>query len=348
MTGYHLRLSWNRLRRALKSRRRASGFTLTELLVAMLVGAIIITSLLTLVTQLTSANQRDAARTATQEDMQQAMDYISQDLREAAFVYDGACLAGTGTPSITDPLKCPGIVNSLPDAMTSTSSVTPVLAFWRVDPLPDGAAQTCRNLTLSATTSVAIDPWCISGRTYTLVVYGIDKGSSSSWQGKARLSRWYLSQFKDDGTTVNAEYVNPLATVKSRFPQWPYLRDDSTNAFITPTTLKPTGVKQVLVDFVDDGSGNTPTCSTLSNITPTTATIRSFYACVRGDTNAARTDTTGASNQELAVNQEVLLVLQGNVSGRGGTTKVTANQQFALAPIQTRVAVRGVLNKQPQ
>ncbi len=348
MTGYHLRSRWQRLFHPRKPRRHAKGFTLMELLVAMLVGSIIIVALLTLVAQLTEANQRDFARTATQEDMQQALDYIGQDLREAAFVYDGTCLAGVGTPSTTNPGNCPGIVNHLPDAMTSTGSVTPVLAFWRVDPLPDKVATSCRALELSVGSSTAVDPWCISGRTYTLVVYGIDKANSNKWQGKARLSRWYLSQFKDDGT-VNTEYVNPLGTITSRFPQWPYLRNDKTKAFDAPATMKPTGVKQVLVDFVDDGTpANTPACQTPSQITPTTATIRSFYACVRGDTQAARTDTTSASKEELAVNQEVLVVLQGNVSGRGGTTKVTANQLFATSPIQTRVAVRGVVNKQPR
>src|SRR5579883_288975 len=138
-----------RLRTAYQKLRMA-GFTLIELLVAMFVGGIITVALLSLVIQLVDVNQRDASRSDTQRDMQAAINYISQELREAVFVYDGDCLQGSVAPSgITATnfsSECPGVLNLVPPGLTGSSSGDtniPVLAFWRADPLPQGLLTEC-------------------------------------------------------------------------------------------------------------------------------------------------------------------------------------------------------------
>ena len=121
-----------RLRTGLQGRlkgRRSKGFTLIELLVAMIIGSLIVVALLTLVVQLTETNQKDAARTQVQQDMQAAMDYVAQDLRSAVFVYNGECLEGKNDPVFAK--SCPGIINHIPATINAKPNKVAVLAFWR-------------------------------------------------------------------------------------------------------------------------------------------------------------------------------------------------------------------------
>jgi prepilin-type N-terminal cleavage/methylation domain-containing protein len=352
----------------------APGFTLTELLVAMIIGGIVSLGLLTLVLQLAEANQTDNSRTETQRDMQQAMDYIAQDLREAVFVYDGACLEGTtagaALTATTFNTACPGLINHLPNAgnnrMDAGGGVTPVLAFWRLDPLPENVLTAttngCRTLAGNRPTApnqdvFAAAPHCEAGKTYTLVVYGINESNTGTWRGRSRLVRYALSQpFNADGTqNTTAGYVNPTASGRAQFQQWPYYRPSSgtqAGTVIAPTVARPEGVRQVLVDFVDrekfaSGTDLSTVCTSPAQITPRPATVtdayKSFYACVRGNTQASRTAGTLSEN---VANQEVLLVLTGNVAGRPGFN-INQTNAGRLAPLQTRVMVRGILNKNP-
>lgn len=338
-----------RLRRS----RRSAGFTLTELLVSIIIGGIISALLLTLVVQMTDTNQKDASRSETQRDMQAAMDFIVQDLREAVFVYDGVCLQGNGTPTAADfKSKCPGIVNHIP-ATVATGTSTPILAFWRTDPLPPGLAATCganfNRLNANPQPAAIQGVPCLSGASYSLVVYAIDTSNTTGlWRGKARLKRFKLSQFTENATTGanrSPGYVYPLPEPDSQFFQWPYIKQ-STNGTISignGQTALPTDTSQVLVDFVDDGLNNSfptqPTCIAPATITPLTTNnpIRGFYACVRG---SSITDTT-----EQGLNQEVQLVLTGNIAGRSGFPLASSSQ---LYPIQTRVLARGIVKKTPR
>jgi len=362
-----------------RSRHQFAGFTLIELLVSMIIGTLITVALLSLVVELTDVNQKDVSRTETQRDMQAALNYIAQDLREAVFVYDGACLQGAGT--ITDATlfasSCPGLANTslnlIPaslTAVTATDRSIPILAFWRADSLPDDLVQACRTnsnslATTPLPTAVQNVP-CISGRTYTLVIYSIvdnlTTSTSNVWQGRARLTRYQLTQFTSsttDGNAQNAGYVDPLPNTTSNFQQWPYQLVNG--AVVKAQTAQPTGTADVLVDFVDDTSiapGTTassapgvqvaPGCPDPSVITPSDSApfnpgnLRSFYACVRGK-------TLGAAATEQGVNQEALLVLTGNVAGRSGFPLTTgAGNTARLFPIQTRVLTRGIVNKSPK
>ena len=79
------------LRKILKkrlSRRIPRGFTLIEVLVSMVVAGFVISGLMFLVVDLLRTDQRELTLEQTQQDMKRALDYISDDLREADFVYD--------------------------------------------------------------------------------------------------------------------------------------------------------------------------------------------------------------------------------------------------------------------
>ncbi|MGA7937189.1 MAG: prepilin-type N-terminal cleavage/methylation domain-containing protein [Kovacikia sp.] len=360
------RLRWIKKLWLAHRKRPIAGFTLIELLVSMVIGTIITGALLSLVVDLNNTNQKDTARSETQRDMQLAMNYITQDLREAVYVYDGQCLQGSGAAT-TFSTFCPGLVNYIPAVMTSNSAAgqyIPALAFWRADTLPDAVLQQCR--TAATTSQAALDALtaanvpCISGKTYTLVVYAIvvdpQTTANNPWQGRARLVRYQFSQFSSSGA-ANPGWVNPLPDPGTTFQQWPFR---STTSAIQPTFVRPTNSPDVLVDFLDDTNAASlptnqqPNCQDPSDtsstattnpryvITPTSPTggVRSFFACIRGK-------TLTASTLEQSVNQEVRLVLTGNVAGRSGFPLNTASTT-RLFPLQTRVLVRGSINKLPQ
>lgn len=337
----------------------------------MIIGAFLVVLLLSLVVELTQTNQQDAARSQVQQDMQAAMDYITQDLREAVFVYNGECLQGNGTPTQnTVSTVCPGIVNHIPAAM-SQNGRTPVLAFWRTEPLPKAIKDLCRAQVTSLTDTdannqpsnalVQAGVPCISGNSYSLVVYALDTSDSNLWQGKARIVRYKLSQFKDNATSQNDQnrgYINPLNSPDSTFQQWPYgpRRSDKTfdNLQLVDAQVpgRPDNPAFALVDFVDnEGAVDQNACAefaatpqppetqeqTIANaLSPKSGAVQGFFACVR---NGGLRSAAGSG-----ANQDVLLSIVGNVTGQTGFTRQYDNEG-RLTPLQTRVMVRGVINK---
>ncbi len=184
--------------RSLRFQRKhpTTGFTLLELLISVFIGGIITSTLLYSVVELLKVNQRESSRAETQREMQLAMDYISSELRQAVFVYDGTCLNGAGAFAAN---ACPGITNFLPAAINTQPAgagvgTTPVLAFWRVDQLPQVLINLCATnasrLNDTDPASPIFSVPCLSRRTYSLVVYYLDTShAGNTWSGRARLKR---------------------------------------------------------------------------------------------------------------------------------------------------------------
>ena len=347
--GQHLRL--------FSKRRKSAGFTLIELLVAMVIASIITSVLLFLVVQLLQTSQRESARSDTQREMQMALDYIGRDLREAVYVYDGNCLAATPTPPAGS--SCTGLLRpgSLPPTI-STGNNLPVLAFWRVDPLPPAIDQLCKTNAAAFSEKdktrqdAALLPIsgipCVSRRMYTLVVYSLNWNADPSkadkpWNGRARIARYQMPQYSYGAATAAAITPGWLfpAGGDASFMSWPL----DAKGVDAPTRGTPSdsGNTQVLVDFVDQkglSSGTTDAvCPAvpLTNpvtpgytLTPASANNRGFYVCVKG----------GESNGNL--NQEVSVFLQGNAAGRPGLPLNASNVPISM---QTRVMTRGSLDK---
>jgi prepilin-type N-terminal cleavage/methylation domain-containing protein len=341
--------------------RRSSGFTLIELLVALIVGAIITTLVLGFTVSLMRNNQREASRSNTQREVQAAIDYINRDVREAVYVYDGDCLRTTGVKSSGNPATpantCPGLLKYLPTQLNATDNL-PVLAFWRLDPLPAQLlANICGNagnakaiVEKTAAPAIAAVP-CGARKMYTLVVYSLNRSNPGTWSGRSRITRYTLSPYTDaSGTNQTPGWYSPLVT---GFPTWPY--NPVTNALPAGPAGNWAGNNQTLVDFVDDrtndqGAANAPAvCPTVNNVaqdTPggfyaspaqsgaggygdTTTSRRIFYACVRGGDAAS-------------LNQEVIVRIQGNAAGQPG---VPLNNGSVPITMETRILTRGVLEK---
>ena len=94
------------------------GFTLTELLIAVFTAAIVISALLTAMVQILQSDRRENQKTQVQQQTQLALNYITQDLKQAVYVYD--------TPDITQ---------YIPDL--SAQEAIPILVFWKTEAIPE-------------------------------------------------------------------------------------------------------------------------------------------------------------------------------------------------------------------
>jgi prepilin-type N-terminal cleavage/methylation domain-containing protein len=344
----------------LSKQAKPSGFTLLELLVAMIVGALISAGLLLLVVQLIQTNSREAARSDTQRDLQAAIDYIARDVREAVYVYDGNCLSDRPSGST---LECPGLRNYLPTDISETPTNLPVLAFWRVDPLTQELDDRCVN-NANSFSLARTDPGrfpaaiegvpCLSGRMYTLVVYSLNWGSAAGAKGRARIRRYELPQFTTEGSKetppkLNQGWVDPSRN-ETDFFVWPL--DNSTLAAASPISLQgnnrpqPPSNNLVLTDFVDrfglyDASNNKAQAPLLNGyeLTPSRGSSasdepnRGFYVYVKGTQNRG------------TLNQEVVIRIQGDAAGRPGVGNVELNRPVIPLSLETRVLTRGVTGK---
>jgi prepilin-type N-terminal cleavage/methylation domain-containing protein len=256
-----------------------NGFTLTELLVVLIIGSIIVTTLLSLVNELLKSSQRETAKSETQRDMQMALDYIAADLREAAYVYDPTCHANAAT-------SCPAYAEFLPAAVHNPGGAYPrsqaILGFWKVDPLSaeENAAVEALNCTAVYATDVLrreCEQVKRQKRSLTFVVYSQqwdEPGTESKWKGKSRVVRYELKKYANlrnpDSTkfTRNQGYIDPLTDVgEPIFKTWPFkpgvpaINCQTSPAADVPAGCgirnsaaagRPTGSVAVLSDFLDD------------------------------------------------------------------------------------------------
>ncbi len=365
---------WFRLKKAfLKSRQhRFQGFTLLELLVVVAISGIIMSGLTYIVVQMMTADQREASRSDTQREMQMALDYMSAELREAIYVYPGKYLECGPKYAIDG--TCPESFTKFLPAAVNKNSV-PVLAFWKQQPFPDAIKTKCAS---AVQNGVA----CLAGQSYALVVYSLRKNDTTDsprWQGKARITRYVLSQFDSDGN-ANAGYLDP-STPGTDFTTWPYGKNESTGALTNLQTTTPTGSADTLVDFVgfnfgDAGLstqiGQVGSCPDLPSDNPTDpkveeyqltpsnnmltgtfAGVRSFYACVAAPTKQVKDGGVTRDLPDATRYRDIILFLRGSAAGRPGISSDEAggffksNNPDILPTLQTRVLSRSVLGRSP-
>lgn len=292
-----------------------AGFTLLELLMAILVGSIVMYAMMSLVLSLLGTEKKETAKSQIQQEMSLAMNYMASELQEAVYIYPGDCLDGVAGP--VD--KC----KDLRTQINFPQEVEPILAFWKLEPVPytnddplpancDSfpSPQECRDLKTS-------------GHTYTLVVYSLRVNEEEPWEGPAQITRYRLRK-----------YETPLASLKptpgfqdnpepSNFGRW-------TGGGIT-TTLQD---HPVLVDSVDNLNepplANCPDDYTRSAVSANN--VSSFYACVRDP---------GAGTM-----QDAIVFLRGNAVTRAGQPPGSRNPVY-LPSLQRQVQARSVFERTP-
>ncbi|XGV89125.1 MAG: PilW family protein [Limnothrix sp. BL-A-16] len=343
---------------------KTAGFTLIELLISALIAGLIVSGLLGIVVELVSTNRRELARSETMRDMGIAAEFMSNELREAIYVYTGKCLwEGQSSPGQTD--YCPGLFGGDGGLELPDDNSLPLIAFWKLDPIPENCEDPDCNL------------YELSGRTYTLVVYFLNNKEDDKWDGRARITRWAMKRFNEKGKK-SGEFSDPLDVSSGLTLQtWPRTADGNT----PPGAQRPTfgdPNPDVLVDFVDDTQdvnlGTERECPAQYEVTPSLESlkgdfegVRSVYACVLDETKSTRTVQQLQKN-EANQNQKVILAVRGNPEGRYGLDRRSCSQDnpatgeknlstelgkdtqqttCRLASIKTEVLNRGTVNKQP-
>jgi len=218
---------------------QSAGFTLTELLVSLVVASIFLLATGMIVIETMRVDREETGRTQVQAELTQAMQYIQQDLAEALYIYNDAEQPnGDGTPDLIQRLYTPGWIRR-PDG------AIPVVAFWKLNPIPRDCYQGPPTLqqiregrvTLKERpTGISEADWDnIRSRRniYTLVVYYLRRNYNNAgnpdgntpWEGNARIARFELQPF--NGTCIERSpffRVDP-DPYRQGFLDWPAEKD---------------------------------------------------------------------------------------------------------------------------
>ncbi|MEH2192058.1 MAG: hormogonium polysaccharide secretion pseudopilin HpsC [Nostoc sp.] len=263
---------------------QVNGFTLIELLVALLLAFLVLTPLLGFMVNILSTDQKEQAKANSEQEIQTALDYITNDLQQAVYIYDKTALttnsnsvaASSGIQDQIPPVKPAGVC-------TSSSTCQPILVFWKRK-FVSGA------ITLSSsTTSNTTDDTFV----YSLVAYYLIKDSSTTWSKAARIARFEISDgVLATGGTSSATctgYSDTYIDNTSHCPDVGFQRFNLNLAGATGLTNKMNSWKAtasatytqqplILVDFIDQTSiATNPTCPT-GTLSP--ASLMGFYACI--------------------------------------------------------------------
>ena len=342
------------------------GFTLTELLIAVSLAAIVISSLLTAMVQILQSDNREKQKTRVQQQTQSALNYITQDLKQAVYIYDNSEIA-----------------QYIPDL--SAQNATPILVFWKNKAIPESQLQKSpsTNYTISdCNGDLSCENVLRKRSQYVLVAYYQSIKDSDTWQGNSRIIRYELPKYSStnlnksslqDKLKVTTGYVDP-SEINNDFTNWPIKdkgkpqeqnRQDLNGGRPVPTG----GELPVLVDFIDSPDSADFTalstrldCSTLPRIqnpdpqtsnqfpfldqyqeipNPSSSLIpgtipfssNSFYTCVR---------TVSDPNQSLlGVKQSIAIYLRGNEQKKG-----ESNFADTFRPVaQTQITIGGIVEK---
>jgi type II secretory pathway pseudopilin PulG len=209
--------------------RRASGFTMIELLVGTVIAFIIITPLLGMVIGLLNDDQKESAKANTEEEIQSAIDYISEDLKQAVYIYDKKTLEEWKKNQPPTNLPFP----------TDAAQGTPVLVFWKRELIPNSLE--IKNCTKTSENDCIDDQFVLS-----LVAYYSRKDTNATWCPDGDPCPVRITRYEID--SYNQKDRENLEDTDKVFPDNPDIK-------LNPTKIiKGTGdwpPAQVLVNYLD-------------------------------------------------------------------------------------------------
>ena len=320
---------------------RISGFTLTELLIAAFIGSIVVSSLLWLMNNALQASRNENVKRETSQSLNMALDYITEDVEEALYVYDGEQLSN--------------LLAYLP--FGNNSQLTPIFAFWKIEPVPYDSTQSlpgdcssftgnlqteCRNLKLER-------------KSPTLIVYLLStENSQDLWEGEARIERYQLRKYSNSSTlSKNTGYVDPLRDA-TNFQDWP-----KSSGGVNLQASLPTLTNSIfpVVDFVYVNDSQPEKLPNLSSCVTTTPPYpagevyqpspkyisgqankypRGFYTCIGfQDTSPA----DGIADNTQDTHRELRIFLLGSTKGKVTTSKPVTEV------LQSQVITRGLYQR---
>ena len=235
-----------------KKKRKEAGFTLLELLVSIILATLVITPLLGFMIDILQTDRREQVKTATEQELRTAADYIARDLSEAVYIYDEDGLATiTGNYAET---TCSGRACDSPIAGPSNlpsrdlpgfNGSVPVLVFWK-------RAFLSKDRELSG----IVDPNKRNdGFVYSLVAYYLIKNDDALWSRTSRIARFEVKGELKDATGATTLFGPQAGYASLDFSKGSlqdvmrgWHKSDTTDYDFSLTTETPL---TVLVDYID-------------------------------------------------------------------------------------------------
>lgn len=359
-------------RYARRRSRRALGATLLEVLVATFMSVIVVSALLSGITSIGTATRDERVLAEAQNELEAAVSFITDELKEAVFIYNGGELVNISI----DGTDRPGVEQIL--GLNGNNNREPVLVFWKSESIPyDGTGPDvpteadCNGLSGAARNECS--ELRVERRSYTLVAYILDKTPSTAFEGPARIRRYELRKYQNNQNRIDVTadrtpgYVDPQKESPA-FAIWPYDSDGNPagGAAVNLNIQSPNinANAPVLVDYIDDftnpdiAAADLPICEgndvtvgdaalddayndlyndryirTPQEAATTPAGITSFFACVRLVNPFAEQG-----------NQDTVVYLRGNPDGRDGY-RFNPDGAAPLPSVTTQVVSRGTTNK---
>jgi prepilin-type N-terminal cleavage/methylation domain-containing protein len=309
------------------------GFTLIELLVAAIVSVLVITPLLGLAVSLLKTDELEAARANTEQEMQNALDFIARDLEQAVYIYDS-----TGISAIEEELPHSG-----------NDDINPILVFWKQEYIPDivPIASKPRDTEFDCG---ANPKKCDDAQVYSLVAYYLRTDDSETWSDAARIARFQIRDrvrdpYADPDSSGDIPTVNVASDLANKDDGFALFNPNANNTLEASMNAwtKASGAYtkdlEVLLDYVYQGSkapnlvpndGSNPNCSTVfpnadsSEIEAVGNNNGGFFACLNSETTIAkvflRGNVAARMDRDIEYNENkpaLFPTASSSVQGRG-------------------------------
>ncbi len=274
-----------------KPRQKPNGFTLIELLVGLILAFLVITPLLGFMISIMTQDRQEQAKAASEQEIQSALNYISRDVDQAVFIYDGKGLT------------------QIEDQLPTVPSGSPVLVFWKRKFLP-------KSLPIKGVGDCSDQTKCDDAFVYSLVAYyqiTENPCTNNNWSCTSRIGRVEIRDALPDVNNPsgggNAPAVVPNQDKSPGFELFNLAQPTASGLEEQMNNWKNSGTDidknqpEILIDYIDQSTvanlppascsiaprdGVVPAVPYQFRKVPPTSTTSSFYACVDTDKTIAQ------------------------------------------------------------
>lgn len=308
---------------------RDHGFTLVELLIGLVMAFLVLTPLFGLMISIMNTDEKEQAKTTSEQELQTAIDFITRDLQQAVYIYD--------SQGVTNNYNTIAANSGIKDSLPTVAGGVPILVFWKQEVVSNVIPTTGPNDDASV---------------YSLVAYYLINSPSTIWSNTARIARWQIkdgvrSPSDTSGVTCNPSYNTSIKFVDADNCPSPGFKPFDLDMNQWQRSGSFTNDPQVLVDFIDQTPRDqtnvpniTPSCANANQssvtITPiSSTTMTSFYACV--------SNYADPTNQGQVISTAQIFI-RGNALARIQTSNIDYednSQQTYFPTVSAIIQARG-------
>jgi hypothetical protein len=291
---------------------------------------LVLTPLFGLMISIMNTDEKEQAKTTSEQELQTAIDFITRDLQQAVYIYD--------SQGVTNNYNTIAANSGIKDSLPTVAGGVPILVFWKQEVVSNVIPTTGPNDDASV---------------YSLVAYYLINSPSTIWSNTARIARWQIkdgvrSPSDTSGVTCNPSYNTSIKFVDADNCPSPGFKPFDLDMNQWQRSGSFTNDPQVLVDFIDQTPRDQtnvpniiPSCAQDDNqssvtITPiSSTTMTSFYACV--------SNYADPTNQGQVISTAQIFI-RGNALARIQTSNIDYednSQQTYFPTVSAIIQARG-------